>query len=357
MRLSALCREAWRDISTGTARVARLGAALMLVVVGLTLLDLATIRGFVWQANQFRTSLATVTVLEAEGRIDGVTCEALGQLPGTTAAALRTLDPPLKPARLPATSVQTFETTASIAKLLQISEKTPSGVYASAAFAEALGAAPGQLVEFATGQATVAGVYTWDETDGRRPGYGYSVLVPTAPDQPFDACWVETWPSNPDIVALSHLAVLPSGEDEHSAQVSQLNTSLGTHFDGPQLFTQRLTRYVPFAVAGFSLLLGILSVRLRKLEIASDLHAGVRYNALALKHLLEAWVWVMPCALGNHTAAALFAQYSQPGDKMISYFLAWTHIAVCLAGVSLGVLLTLALVRERYLIRYFTTRH
>ncbi|MDO5676339.1 MAG: hypothetical protein Q4G35_02390 [Propionibacteriaceae bacterium] len=357
MRITAICREAWRDIITGTTGTVVFGTLLSIIIAGLTFLDLTTITGLNHQAQQYRSSMASVTVLQAPGRIDGAACEALNQLPGAQAAAVRPALEPLVAAHLPGTTMQTYEATPSIGHVLRATPGSPGGIYLSRTVADQLALDETSTINLTTAAVPVTGIFEWDETDGRPPGYGYSSFVPTATQRPFDECWLDTWPINPRAQADLNYALLPAADEDQPATKSfQLNTTHGATFDGPKLFDQRPTRYVPVPIAILSFALGFLAVRRRKLEIASDLHAGVPRADLTLKHLLETASWASVALIATTPAAALLITANHPTDTTSLLALAITHLATGLTSTFLGGLVALTLTRESHLNRYFKTR-
>ncbi len=112
----------------------------------------------------------------------------------------------------------------------------------AAAVGESLGVRVGQSVSFpGLVPGLVAGLFPWDETDGRRGGLGYSVLIPVDADAPFDECWADVWPVSPSTRDLLLLTAMPAAGQEPPT-LGQLNTTLGTGFDGAVSFSQRPTR-------------------------------------------------------------------------------------------------------------------
>lgn len=333
------------------------GTMLAIVIAGLTFLDLHTITTLNTEAHQFRNSMASVTVLQAPGRIDGAACEALNQLPGSHAAALRTAAQPLTAAHLPGTTMQTYEATPSIGEVLRATMGVPGGIYLSRAVADQLGLGASSAIDLTAAQIPVTGIFDWDERDGRPPGYGYSLFVPTTAQRPFDECWLDTWPIDPQARARLNFTLLAAtGDDQMPTKTYQLNTAHGVTLNGPELFRERPTRYVPVLIAVLSFALGFLAVRRRKLEVASDLHAGVPKADLALKHLLETASWAIVAVIVTIPVTTGSISANNPTDSPRLLALIGVYLATGLATPLLGTTAAVSLIREGHLNKYFKAR-
>ena len=77
----ALLSEAWRDCLSGTARVGMLTILATALVGGAICADAFSLRSLSVEAASFRAHLGSVRVLQAQGSIDGATCEALSRIP------------------------------------------------------------------------------------------------------------------------------------------------------------------------------------------------------------------------------------------------------------------------------------
>lgn len=350
-----MVREARRDVTSGTTGTLLFGLVATAVISGLALWELLVIHQLTIQAQEYRQAGAAVSIIRAEDSIDGVTCEALGRLPGVTAGAFRQAETNLVPAELPASSLATYEVTPGMAAVLDTNVSGP-GVLLPTPAAETLGVATGEQLDLETGSTTVAGVYRWDEDDGRRPGLGYAVLVPQVAQSLYDECWFSSWPQMPFLDRLAALSVISTQDDQVAVERTQLNSSLGATFAGEKQFTNRPTRYAPIGVAAAALAIGFVAVRRRKLELASDLHAGVSRTDLTCKLLLETTSWALPAGLLLLPTVAWLAAHGPSQDRaaMLSYgaLLALMGVLGCLVGAYLATVMT----REAHLNRYFKTR-
>ena len=101
----ALLSEAWRDCLSGTARVGMLTILVTALVGGIICADAFSLRSVSVEAASFRVHLGSVRVLQAQGSIDGATCDALSRIPGVRAGAVRSVESGLSPLALPASSL------------------------------------------------------------------------------------------------------------------------------------------------------------------------------------------------------------------------------------------------------------
>ena len=225
----ALLSEAWRDCLSGTARVGILTILATALVGGIICADAFSLRSVSVEAASFRAHLGSVRVLQAQGSIDGATCEALSRIPGVRAGAVRSVENGLSPLALPASSLPLYEVTPGTVSLLGTTTADPTGILLPEQVAEDLGTTQGTFLPLAHGQAEVAGTYPWDENDGRRPGYAYAALAPVPATGTFDECWYESWPHSDDVDALARSALV--GSDDQNAQVLAMNPTRGTTFD------------------------------------------------------------------------------------------------------------------------------
>ena len=361
----ALAREMWRDITTGTAWTGiwtLIVAAVLIAGVGIDLLALGRETA---AAQHYRDSLSSVHVIEAHGRIDAASCQALSRIPAVRGAiALRAIERGMRADAMPSTRLQTWEVAGDAAAVLTIAGETTGttdpatvgGVILSEQVARDLGATPGEAISLDGAQGTVSNVYSWDENDGRRTGFAYAVLVPVPAAGAFDECWVNAWPLNSAIDALMRMSVIPSGGEQSQASSSQVNTSLGTGFDGPARYAKRLTRPMVWAMSGLLAVIGTLVVRRRRLEFASDLHAGVSRADLMLKILAQnCTVAAAACLLTIPAVTAIILRVPA-GDRAALWTLAGLEAAVAVGVFLLAGLAATWVLRENRLFAYFKAR-
>ncbi|MFT3889540.1 MAG: hypothetical protein QM713_15455 [Arachnia sp.] len=357
MRIESIVREAWRDIESGAVRLPALGLILAIVFCGGVGVDVLVIRSLVDSASRFQQIGGSVFIIQAPRRIHGPACESLNGVAGVRAAgAIRALEEDLNPRLLPDSSLLVYEMTDSMPSVLRAPTRGP-GLYVSESVAEVLSLDAGARIAFNDGvESVIAGVFPWDESDGRRPGFGSTALVPGRSDEPFDECWVDIWPTTSSVRDLQLLTVT-AGDHEDPPQTSQLNTSMGAEFDGFRQFVERPTRWAPVGASVFALALGYLVTFRRRLEIASDLHAGATRSDVALKHMLElAAVGVTGAALAA-VGLLFFATFFRfgGGSGAVVAVWGWGSLALSCAPV-VGCAASLLRIRERDLFRFFQRR-
>jgi hypothetical protein len=355
MRATEAWREGWRNVRYGAARPLALAVAVLLTAGGLAVLDLVTVRGMVVAAEHFREIGASVLVVEAPGEVDGVACERLAQLPGVDAAgALRRESTKTVFSGLPQQAVPTITASPGLAGVLGVGDSS-SGVWLSRDLASSLGVRPGESAAMKDGQLRVAATFAYPD-DGRRPGLAFAVIAPAPASQAMDECWVDSWPMNPQVRALLMGTVSPEADLAKPPTVTQLNGVLGASFDGHLRWEQRVTRWSPLAAAAIGVVLGMVALRLRRLELASARHAGVTVNSLLL---IVATELVLILGLGLAGAAGLLCLGvggMPDGSGAVLYRSALGTVVAGCWGVAMGAFVTVVTIRERDLFAYFKER-
>ena len=355
MRLRAILREAWRDLVTGTTRVATFALAFAVLVVGMCAADQLTVRRLVDEAAQYRAAGASVVTIAAEGRIRGDACEALGDLPGVRAAgALRQEADGLRLSTLPQSPLTHYLVTPHLPEVLS-ARSDGNGLVLSADAATAVGRTVGDPVETLDGTSRIAGVYPYP-SDGRRVGFGYAALDVSGAGGLYDECWVDSWPLDDHIEALLLTTVQPNADADADVQLSRLNTTLGTAFDGATSFHDRLTTDGWLGAAAVAAVIGYVSVRVRRVAIASALHTRVPRRSLVAIVALETAAWVLPVAALATAATLVFAATGAPEDRATTLLLSARVVAPAVAAAALGAVVALGLTRERHLFRYVKDR-
>ncbi len=357
MRLRAVLREVGRDIASGTARFGTFGALLALVVGALVLTDAATVAQQVSAAETFRSAGAATEVLTAEGRVDPAACDALADVPGVAAAgALRSAGGKVRISALPDAPVPAYDVSPGFARVLGSEDAGRSGVLLARELADALGASAGDTVATERGAVPIASVFDYP-ADGRRPGFGYAVLSVMSDRGPFDECWTSAWPQLTNLRGLLLTTLAPGGGGgDERPQVAQLNASLGSTFTGNAAFLSRPTGLATPAAAAIGAALGFLSVRLRRLQLASALHAGIARTDVLAIHLLETASWAIAAtAIGLGTAAATTQLVPGADQRALLLTVAGIPLAAA-AGVLVGAAAAGLTASERQLFRYFKDR-
>lgn len=353
-----VAREAWRNTTGGVSHALRWALLLALILGGLAWLETDAIRRIDDSAAQMIAGRGATWMLQAPGRIAGNSCEALNRADGVVAAgALRSLPEPVTILGLPGAPVPAFAATPGLAKVLdarQFDGTTPvDGIVLSRDAAQASGRSlPGDLPSEGEALAVTA-VYDWPN-DGRRSGFGYAALALSAPVGVFDECWVQVWPADQGTLALARTALLPS-ETNEPVQISQVNPALGTSMDFAAEYASRTTRWLAPAVVLLGALLAAATVWMRRLELASALHAGVPKSQQLVQVLIETAVWTSAGALLAAPVPLLIARSALQDPSAIA--LAGVRcILLGVCGALLGATVAVAGIREAQLFKLFKGR-
>lgn len=317
-----------------------------------TVLDLAK------SAEAYQRSGATIRTISAPGAISGEACENLTRISGVRASgALRDRDKTLALTALPASPVPLYEVTPGLVQVLGIRDVENAGVYLGAEAAKALDKHTGDTLISTSGPVKVGGRYDYP-ADGRRVGFSYAVLAPVSSPDPFDECWVDSWPPVADLDSLILTALVPQNDQgsENGMTLSRLNSRMGERFSGPDQFGTRITRYAAPVVGILTFSIAFAAVRLRRLELASALHARVMRRDLLLISAIETLSWSIPGALVSIASLLPVAGQAPPGDVFPTIILGLRIISVGVLGSMAGTMVAVLGVRERHLFRYFKDR-
>lgn len=357
MRLRSILSEALRNIASGTTRAGTFALILLILGAGLLAADIAETRSLIAEAGHYQGVGASTVTLTAPDRVDGQRCESLNGLPGVQGAgAMKPSALPLSLAALPGAPMAQFEVTRSFSDVLGMSAVSSPGILISEEVSTAVQRSRGDDLPLDGATARIQGVFAYP-TDGRRPGMGWAALVPSTARERFDECWVRQWPEDP--LLRTHLlqVVMPgTASDGEEAVIAQLNATLGTRFTGAERFEQRLLRLVPVSLYLSALLLGMVSVRLRRLELASNLHAGARRRDIQTQIIWETVAWSGPAAIGAFGAAVLMAAPVGQADRLALIAEGGNGAVAVLAGCIAGAWTMAATIRQRHFFTYFKDR-
>lgn len=355
MRPRAIIREAWRNVVSGTARTGTLIVLSSFLSLALASADVTTIVQTLNRAQEFNVSGASVLIVSAPGQIDGTVCERLSEVPGVLGAgSLRNLEDRVVPSALPSAPIPMADVSTGLSRLLG-AKITRSGVLLGPEVATTFGAHRIRSLATPTMSVPIGGTYTYPD-DGRRTGLSYSILRPVEANDTFDECWMQVWPSNEMLSKLIFTTVEPGSTGIAKPEISQLNSTLGRSFDVVSELDRRVTRTAAPLAAALALAIGFFGMFVRRLSLASALHAGVSRRSLLGIVALEASVYLtISAALSIGVAAAFLGanHFPEYGTLVMSV----TRVAVCsflggIAGVGIGLLMA----RERHLFRYFKGR-
>lgn len=198
-------------------------------------------------------------------------------------------------------------------------------------------------------------MYQWPN-DGRDTRFAYAMLVPAAVDEGFEECWVRQWPVSDQTDGLLYSTLTVRDTDGSStAGVTQLNKAYDARWDPAAAYGSRLTRWTPLAGLAVGMLIGVLSVRRRRLEYAGALHSGQAKADQLLGIGVETLIWAMPATIAalSLLAAAAVRLAADPAGVFLTA--ARTPLAV-FAGVLFASLAAGLTIRENQLFRYFKHR-
>ncbi|MDR0432671.1 MAG: hypothetical protein LBH48_05095 [Bifidobacteriaceae bacterium] len=348
--------EASRDVATGTTRSTIWGGLAGVVMAACSVFDIGAIDALVVRAAEFVNAGASTYVIEAPQLVDGKACQAIATLAGFQAGAMRE-EPATVATLLPSAPIPTYAVTDGLFDLVPaIEDLGGTGVLASAEVADSLGIMPGGSIETSSGPVRVRGVFSWPP-DGRRRGLAFALLAPEVSAGRFDECWARRTPPQADMSGPLLATLLPRAvEDSDSVSLLQLNPSLGEQLNGARSFAGRPSRWAWCISLGGCLMVGLASVRARRLELASALHLGVSRGQLIGMMVLE-WAWWTLIALIAAAIASAWAVVAGSGAAPRALAdAAALVLGQGTAGSLIGVALGGASIRERALFRYSKSR-
>jgi hypothetical protein len=355
MRLGSIAGEAWRNVRGGTSSAVP-SALLLGVLTGAVLaVTLADVLGVGAGAAAYRDAGASVLILRSPGNVDPSACESLNT--SVTAGAIRRAARDTVPSATPGTGIPTYEITPGFARIIAPGGSMTGGALVSTEVAGSYGMAVGDVLRTGTGGPRVGGIFEHPD-DGRLPALGFAVLLPVAPTSLFDECWAQTWPESAQLEELLRTTVVPAFDVDtpDDVDVMQLNGSLGREFDAATRFRDRPTRYLGLGAMAAAFLVQLVTVRLRRIELASARHSGVTLGDLWVMVLLEAAAWVISVVAVSFMVIAWFTVQVPAGDvptvAMLGVVTAGGVVGAGLAGASVAVIGS----RERFLFADFKRR-
>lgn len=279
MRLRSILSEAMRNVGAGNAHALALFVAVLLGGMLLGGYEAYTVVAMEHEAMARVQAMADVDTVVG-GTVDGGACDRLAQSSGVPIAqsgAVRTGEE-ITPLSTPSNALQSFEVTQGMLSLIAsngavASPIDTSGIWVSTDVARDFGLTVGSTLATDHGNATVAGVYPWPN-DGRDTRFAYAFLVPRAASLgDYNECWIRQWPRSEPASNLLY-ATLRVGNGQNQAGVVALNKGFDAHYDPYATYMARTTRWIPFLAALLGLAIGVIAVRMRRLEYAAALHSG-----------------------------------------------------------------------------------
>ncbi|MCH9275828.1 hypothetical protein JS533_006025 [Bifidobacterium amazonense] len=361
MRLGSVISEALRNIGSGTAHAVVMFLAVLLAGTLLGGYEAASVIGLEREATTRITALADTTTIMGTA-IDGSVCDRLAGIDdGPSMAGAMRIGDPLTPVSTPGKDITSYQITPGMIDLLAAADATgrtrpdASGIWVSSDVAHDFGLAVGGPFATDHGTATVAGVFDWPN-DGRDTRFVYAILVPvSATDGTFTECWARQWPASDQTETLLYSTVV-AADGQNPAGVMAVNKGFDSHYDAQAGYLNRMTRWTPLAALAVGLLLGIVSVRRRRLEYAGALHSGQTKGAQLLGIAIETLIWGgSASAAGAGLLVAYCVRMSQ-SDPMAVLVAALRTPAALFAGVMVAAMLSGLTIRESQLFRFFKHR-
>ncbi|MDR2322187.1 MAG: hypothetical protein LBE60_11135 [Microbacterium sp.] len=356
MRLLEILREAHRNTATGMSRAIIWLLCWTVAVAAPVLLDTATVASVLAAQEDFRNAGGDVTIVSAPGHVTADGCLGLNTVDGIEGAiALRKTTTKAPLAALPNTAPPLIEYAGDLAHVLPVS-LSGSGIALDASIAKELGAEAGSSLAGTDGASTiqVAGVFDWPD-DGRVATLSGAALAPVPATGSFDECWVRAWPPDTDLQPILLLAT--DGDSSSETRTGPLNDSLGVGHSTAELLTKRTTAMSPWTAPLLALIIGILTIWLRRIEFAGNLHAGAQRAELTLQVLLETASWVLPAyglvIVGEYL---LVQQIVAPGDALAVFLDSLAPISAAAAATLIGSAISIAAIRRSSLYRYVKDR-
>lgn len=346
MRASAVASEAYRNFRTGTTHGALFASALATLTLLLGAVDSATISALVDEARRFRSEGGSVWVVDASGSVSTSACERLVEVDGIVSAGSIRASEPVVASATPSSSIRQFSVSPGFADLLRSERSVDSGALIAESVAVRYGIREGDTLSLTGPDIHIAGIYL----DEKRPLIEYSVL--TLADSPeADQCWLEVWPSAPTTPRVALAVVSPSYLGE--VEIIQLNSSLGNSYTGREFFDGRLTRWAVWIALLLGVVLGGLSVRVRRLEMAMARHLGVPRPAQIAQVAMESMAWALGGAL---VGSVLAVSASRSIGAAVSDVFVLRVASASVAGAVAGALVAVSALRESLSYELFKSR-
>jgi hypothetical protein len=372
MRLRSIFSEAMRNIACGTTHavamflIASLAGGLL---GGYEVMSVLQLEGTA--ATRINSYADVRTVVG--GAVDGSVCDRLSTVANgpSTSGAMRAGDQ-ITPTSTPGKDIASYEVTPGMLGLMIAgkggNQRTgqadvagnrkidATGVWVSTDVANDIGLTRGSRFETDQGNTTVAGVFSWPN-DGRDTRFAYAVITPVSPDDgTFEECWAKQWPGGDELDSMLYSTVNITGSQNTSVGVTQLNKGFDLHYDAPASYANRTTRWLPYVGGVLGILIGVISIRRRRLEYAGALHSGQCKSAQLLEIAVETAVWSGLAAISVISVLAAVCARMSVSDPTAVFLAAIRTPLAFWAGIMLASIGAGAAVRESQLFRFFKNR-
>ena len=295
MRLGSIISETLRSIASGTAHALAMFLAVLFAGTLLGGYEAMSVMGLETEAAVRIRAFADVKTVVG-GNVDGLACDRLSDHgdPSFISGAMRS-GPQVVPLATKGIELSSYEVTAGMIRLITAEDpqEVPdsSGVWVSSDVSHDFGLIKGSRMQTNHGMVTVAGVFDWPN-DGRDTRFAYAMIAPAASSGGvFQECWAKQWPQSDQMDELLLSTATKNPKSEMRPGVTALNKGVDAHYDAQKGYLTRVTRWMPYLGLAVGLLLGVISVRRRRLEYAGALHSGESKGAQLLGIELESLIW------------------------------------------------------------------
>ena len=357
MRFREIWREAARNFGTGASRGLVSMLAFLAIAAMLGSITSRMVVEVTQDAAAFRDAGASVYRLDAPAAVDGNACDKLQKVDGISASGATRNASDIRFALLPDLPTPYFDATAGMINMLSVQPAIPeAGLLVDAELAASLGVEAVPDTTFLSGNRTSTQVAaTFDHPDDGRDATLSGAALGLVEDRaPFDSCWALFWP--PTENPLDVMGPLLTASASGSGTLVQWNPTLGRTIDPHAVFTALPLLEIAVAGALAIAALAYLGVRLRRLEAASALHAGVRRADLLAIAMTEALLWLVPACALSLGIITIAAMWNNRDPSFAAWIAGARTVGVAAAAWLLSTGIATAAVRETHLVKYFQQR-
>lgn len=358
MKRKSLFFEASQNIKSGTSRAVTWCLVLLVVMAGGLLADAHTVRQIYVDQRGFVAAGGATTIVENKDGIDGERCVALNEVSGVRGAyaAKTPVDDTTQLRTLPGTRIHVREVAGDYLATLGGVGDASYGIGLPSAYGQKLGLATvGTHLPLEGGGTEVAAVFD-APNDKRDERYSNTFFMSGPANQLFDECVFTVWPVNSDVQALAYTALV-NGADLNDVKSSALNSSLGDAQETDALLLNRTTRYLPLVIAVVAVVIGVASIRVRRLELALAQSLGVKRTSQLGHVLIETTCWVLPATLLATAVTLLLNTYGLTAaeTRHLTSLITLRAVAIALSTI-VGVLALAVTIRASKVYTWFKDR-
>ena len=357
MRLDSIISEALRNIVSHTSKAALCASIVVFILVACISSDYYVIAQLQRKSDVIHMSGADITTLVASNHINSLSCDKASQSSIIQASGSLRKKESIKPLATPRNSITSYEVSSNFSSLLNISYQNTGGIWISQLVADSLKLQIGDFLDTEQGKTVIAGIYQWPH-DGRDARLEYAVLIPTISGQNtvMDECWAAAWPYNAYTEKILMNTLMVDQSDTTGINFSTVHQNSDAKTSMYYLFTHRITRYNWIIAAVLSGVVAFLSIRRRKVELASNLHCGVRFSELLLTLYCEQAVWLICAAIISFCISRVIGTYIFVTDIGVTQFQSIPILMVSVVSIHIATAASLVTIREKKLYKYVAVR-